>query len=111
MDSSTVFLEAAKVLGFGTGGTFVGYFAQKQAAKSEAIKELQVIKTEYKEFAEFTKKELTEIKLERKECASENAIMLDKINLLNLEVNDLTMAMHNIIGTAKGKEKPLNNKK
>jgi len=37
--------------------------------------------------------------------------MLDKINLLNLEVNDLTMAMHNIIGTAKGKEKPLNNKK
>jgi hypothetical protein len=58
MDVSEVVTELAKVLGGGVGGTFVGFWAQKQAAKSEAVKELQMLKVEYKEFAEFTKAEL-----------------------------------------------------
>jgi len=110
MDSALL-AAAMKVLGGGTGGVVVGYFAQKQAAKSEAVKELQVLKTEYKEFAEFTKNELTISRQERKDCAEENSAMADVINSLKLEVNELTMAIHNIIGTPKGKEKPLNKNK
>ena len=96
---------AAKILGGGTGGAIVGYFAQKQAAKSEAVKDLQVLKSEYKEFAEFTKNALKESVHDREECAKENSKMRDVINSLRLEVNELTMAMHNIIGTPKQKRK------
>lgn len=107
MDVSDVVTEIAKILGGGVGGTFVGFWAQKQAAKSEAVKELQMLKVEYKEFAEFTKAELLLSRQERVDCQKENAELKGEVNQLNLKVNELTMAIHNAIGTPKDKRKGL----
>ena len=109
MDVSEVVTELAKVLGGGVGGTFVGFWAQKQAAKSEAVKELQMLKVEYKEFAEFTKAELLVSRQERVDCQKENMELSKNVNDLNLKVNDLTMAIHNSIGTPRNKRGKLNN--
>ena len=109
MDVSEFVSELAKVLGGGVGGTFVGYYAQKQAAKSEAVKDLQMLKVEYKEFAEFTKAELLVSRIERADCQKENLELSKIVNELNLKVNELTMAIHNSIGTPRGKRKGLNN--
>ena len=108
MELTNILAEAAKILGGGTGGAVVGYWAQKQAAKSEAVKELQLLKLEYKDFAEFTRDELSKSRQERIDCQKENAKMREKINGLNLKVNDLTIAIHNAIGTPKDKRKGLN---
>jgi uncharacterized protein YlxW (UPF0749 family) len=99
MDVSEVVTELAKVLGGGVGGTFIGFWAQKQAAKSEAVKELQMLKVEYKEFAEFTKAELLGQQTREADCQKENAELKSEVNQLNLKVNDLTMAIHNSLGT------------
>lgn len=101
MDASEVISEISKVLGGGIGGSLLGFYARKEAAKSEAVKELQLLKTEYKEFAEFTKKELMVSRQERQDCHKENSDLKNEISALNLKVNDLTMAMHNLIGTPK----------
>lgn len=111
MDANDLLSEAAKVLGGGIGGSILGFFARKEAAKSEAVKELQLLKTEYKEFAEFTKNELLVSRQERLDCHKENADLKREISDLNLKVNELTMAMHNVIGTPPEKMKGLNNKK
>jgi hypothetical protein len=111
MDSdviTTALSEVGKWIGGGAGGVIVGYVAQKKAAKSEAVLEVQSLKDSYREFAEFTKKELELSKKERKECQNENDTFRDEINSLKLDVNKLTMAMHNAIGTPKDKQKPLN---
>ena len=108
MDVSEVVTELAKVLGGGVGGTFVGFWAQKQAAKSEAVKELQMLKVEYKEFAEFTKAELLVSRQERLDCHNENSQLKNQVNELNSKVNELTMAIHNAIGTPKDNRKGLN---
>jgi len=108
MDASEVLTELAKVLGGGVGGTFVGFWGQKQAAKSEAVKELQMLKVEYKEFAEFTKSELLLSRQERVDCQKENAELKVEVGQLNIKVNELTMAMHNAIGTPTDKRKGLN---
>jgi uncharacterized protein YlxW (UPF0749 family) len=111
MDVSDVMIELGKVLGGGVGGTFIGFWTQKQAAKSEAVKELQMLKVEYKEFAEFTKSELLLSRQERVECQKENADLKGEVNQLNLKVNELTMAIHNAIGTPSEKRKGINSKK
>lgn len=108
MELTNLFAEAVKILGGGTGGAVVGYWAQKQAAKSEAVKDLQLLKTEYKEFAEFTKGELEASRKDREDCQKENAEMRDLIDKLKIKVNDLTMAIHNAIETPKDKRKGLN---
>lgn len=107
MELTNILAEVGKILGGATGGTIVGFWAQKQAAKSEAVRELQMLKKEYKEFAEFTKKELQVSRQERIDCQEENAEMKATINGLNLKVNDLTIAIHNSIGTPKDKRKGL----
>ena len=109
MDVSEVMIELGKVLGGGVGGTFIGFWTQKQAAKSEAVKELQMLKVEYKEFAEFTKAELLISRQERSDCQHENMELSKNVNDLNLKVNDLTMAIHNSIGTPRNKRGKLNN--
>lgn len=108
---TSLITEVGKVLSGGGIGAVVGFYAQKRAAQSDAVKEIQVIKSEYKELYEFVDKELTEAREDRKECQKENALMLDTVNGLKIEVNDLTMVMHNAIGTPKGKRKGLNKQK
>ena len=65
--------EAAKVLGGGTAGVFGGMWAERRAAKSDAVQELQMLKGEYKEFAASMKAEVAEVKseLERSRQAEE----------------------------------------
>jgi len=103
-----LFASAMKIIGGAGGGTVIGYFAQKQAAKSNAVKELNTLKDNYKEFAIFTKKELILSRKDRTDCQKENEEFRREIGKLNIKVNDLTMAMHNIVGTTKGKRKGLN---
>lgn len=108
MELSELFGEIGKVLGGGVGGSFVGFFARKQAAKSEAVKELQLLKSEYKEFAEYTKNELQLSRQERIDCQKENAELKSEIAELHLQVNQLTITIHNAIGTPPEKRKGLN---
>jgi hypothetical protein len=106
----TSLLESAlKIVGGIGGGTVVGYFAQKKAAQSSAVKEMQLIKKEYKEFADFTKKELLLSREHNKDCQDENKVFREEISTLKIDVTDLTIAMHNAIGTPKNKRKGLNN--
>lgn len=56
--------EAAKVLGGGTAGVFGGMWAERRAAKSDAVQELQMLKGEYREFAQTMKNEVEEVKIE-----------------------------------------------
>jgi hypothetical protein len=92
----------------GAGGLLGGITAERRAAKSDAVQELQMLKTEYKEFAVYTHVELDRSREERKECLKENEAMKHEIHSMKLTVNELSSAMHNIIGTPKTKRKPLN---
>jgi hypothetical protein len=56
--------EIAKVLGGGTAGVFGGMWAERKAAKSDAVKELQVLKGEYREFADTMKNEVKQLRVE-----------------------------------------------
>lgn len=101
MDAIGIIEEIGKVIGSGLGGVIVGYQAQKRAAKSEAVAEVQLLKNEYKEFAEYTKGELEKSRKEREDCQVENKQLHAEISDLKIRVNELTMAMHNAIGTPK----------
>jgi predicted phage-related endonuclease len=105
IEAMQVFEEVAKCIVGGLGGTAIGYHAQKKAAKSEAVTEMQLLKTEYKEFAEFTKTELLISRSDREKCQIENEILHSEIGSLKSHVNELTMTMHNVIGTSKNKRK------
>jgi uncharacterized coiled-coil DUF342 family protein len=56
--------EVAKVIGGGTAGVFGGMWAERKAAKSDAVKELQVLKGEYREFADTMKNEVKQLRVE-----------------------------------------------
>lgn len=101
MDIDGVFAEVGKWIGGGLGGAILGYQAQKRAEKSEAVAEVQLLKNEYKEFAEYTKGELEKSRKEREDCQSENKQLNAEIYDLKVRVNELTLAMHNVIGTPK----------
>lgn len=101
MEASAIMEEVGKWLGGGLGGAMLGYAAQKKAAKSEAVAEVQLLKNEYKEFAEYTKVELEKSRKEREDCQLENKQLHSEIYDLKVKVNELTIAMHNIIGTPK----------
>jgi hypothetical protein len=92
----------------GAGGLLGGVAAERRVAKSEAVQELRMLKTEYKEFADYTREELDRSREDRKECLNENERMKGEIHSMKLTVNELSSAMHNIIGTPKAKRKPLN---
>ena len=92
----------------GAGGLLGGITAERRAAKAEAVQELQMLKTEYKEFAVYTHVELDRSREDRKECLKENEEMKREIDGLKVSVNQLSMAMHNVIKTPKAKRKPLN---
>lgn len=99
VDASDIFTEIGKWMGGGVGGVLVGYVAQKKAAKSAEMSELNEVKNGFKEFAEFTTKELEISRKDRKDCQAENAKMLDTINGLKIDVSDLTIIIHQKIGT------------
>ena len=92
----------------GAGGLLGGVMAEKKAAQSQAVQELQMLKTEYKDFADYTREELDRSREDRKECLKENEAMKHEIHGMNTKINELSSAMHNIIGTPKPKRKPLN---
>lgn len=56
--------EAMKVIGGGTAGVFGGMWAERRAAKSDAVQELQMLKTEYRDFASTMKGEVKEVREE-----------------------------------------------
>lgn len=99
IELSEIMTEVGKWMGGGAGGILVGYIAQKKAAKSAEMSELNEVKNGFKEFAEFTRKELEISRKDRKDCQEENASMLDTINGLKIDVSDLTIIIHQKIGT------------
>jgi hypothetical protein len=56
--------EMAKIVGGGTAGVFGGMWAERRAAKSDAVQELQMLKTEYRDFASTMKGEVKEVREE-----------------------------------------------
>jgi predicted nuclease with TOPRIM domain len=64
MEWNDIFGEMAKVIGGGTAGVFGGMWAERKAAKSDAVQELQTLKGEYKEFAQTMKVEVKELREE-----------------------------------------------
>lgn len=105
--NETISHGVSALLGAATG-LISGVMAEKKAAKSEAVQELQMLKTEYKEFADYTREELERSREDRKECLKENDAMKCEIIAMKAKVNELSTAMHHIIGTPKDKRKPLN---
>jgi predicted nuclease with TOPRIM domain len=89
--------EVAKVIGGGTAGVFGGMWAERKAAKSEAVKELQTLKGEYREFAETMKAEVKELRGEliqsraaEKVCDDNFRDLRDKYDELDRYVRSVT---------------------
>lgn len=66
--------EMAKIVGGGTAGVFGGMWAERRAAKSDAVQELQMLKTEYRDFAATMKTEVKEVRdeLDKSRAAEED---------------------------------------
>jgi shikimate 5-dehydrogenase len=89
--------EFLKVFGAGGVGSAVGYHARKQAAKTEMVQELDKLKAEYKEFAEYTKTELKDVqqqlektKTAEEECYQRHREALARIDELDRGIRALT---------------------
>jgi len=64
MDSdwmNTLGTEILKIVGAGGAGSVIGYRAQKAAAKTEMVTDLDRLKSEYRDFADYTKVELKDV--------------------------------------------------
>lgn len=92
-----IMAEVAKVIGGGTAGVFGGMWAERKAAKSEAIKELQTLKGEYREFADTMKDEVKELRQEliasraaEKVCDENFRDLRDKYDELDRYVRGVT---------------------
>ena len=101
-----------EVIGTGAIGFGTGYYARKQAAKTEMVADLRMIKedaaasfilmkTEYVALADYTREELASCRLEHLEAKAEIASLKASIALMSNKINELTSAMHNIIETPK----------
>ena len=60
-DWNSIGTEMLKFIGAGGAGTAIGYRAQKSAAKSEMVTDLDKLKSEYRDFADYTKAELKDV--------------------------------------------------
>ena len=89
--------EVAKVVGGGTAGVFGGMWAERKAAKSAAIQELQMLKTEYREFATTMKVEVKEVREEldksrkaEEECYQQHREAIMRIDELDRWIREVT---------------------
>ena len=107
-----IMVKFFEVTGTGAVGFGTGYYARKQAVKTEVVTDLQLIKdeaaesfilmkTEYVALAAYTRAELASCRLEHIEAKAEIASLKGSIALMSTKINELTSAMHNIIETPK----------
>ena len=107
-----IMVKFFEVTGTGAVGFGTGYYARKQAAKTEMVADLRMIKedaaasfilmkTEYVALADYTREELASCRLEHLEAKAEIASLKESIALMSKKINELTSAMHNIIETPK----------
>ena len=89
--------EMAKVVGGGTAGVFGGMWAERRAAKSDAVQELQMLKTEYRDFAATMKTEVKEVRDEldksraaEEECYKKHREAMVRIDELDACIRSLT---------------------
>lgn len=89
--------EMAKVVGGGTAGVFGGMWAERRAAKSDAVQELQMLKTEYRDFAATMKGEVKEVREEldksrtaEEECYKKHREAMVRIDELDACIRSLT---------------------
>jgi biopolymer transport protein ExbB/TolQ len=88
--------EMAKIVGGGTAGVFGGMWAERRAAKSDAVQELQMLKTEYREFASTMKTEVKEVRAEldksreaEAECHAKHREAMNRIDELDRGIRAL----------------------
>lgn len=88
--------EMAKVIGGGTAGVFGGMWAERRAAKSDAVQELQMLKTEYRDFAATMKTEVKEVREEldksrtaEEECYKQHRQAMNRIDELDRGIRAL----------------------
>jgi hypothetical protein len=88
--------EIMKVLGGGTAGVFGGMWAERRAAKSDAVQELQMLKAEYRDFASTMKGEVKEVREEleksrkaEEECYQQHRQAMNRIDELDRGIRAL----------------------
>jgi hypothetical protein len=96
-DFNDIGSEIMKVLGGGTAGVFGGMWAERRAAKSDAVQELQMLKTEYREFAATMKGEVKEVREEldksrkaEEECHQQHREAMNRIDELDRCIRAVT---------------------
>jgi formiminotetrahydrofolate cyclodeaminase len=90
IDWSALGTEFLKVIGAGGAGTVIGFQAQKSAAKTEMVQDLDKLKSEYRDFADYTKAELKDVQsqLEKSRDAEEQCYKQHREALARIEELD-----------------------
>jgi predicted nuclease with TOPRIM domain len=102
MDWKTdILAEMAKVLGGGTAGVFGGMWAERKAAKSDAVKELQVLKGEYREFADTMKNEVKQLRVELADSRAAERLCDQNFRELRQKHDDLDAYVRRTTGIPK----------
>lgn len=97
MEIPDIMAEITKVLGGATAGIFGGMWAERKAAKSAAVQELQMLKAEYRDFAETMKTEVKEVRAEldksrqaEEVCYQQHRQAMNRIDELDRCVRSMT---------------------
>jgi predicted nuclease with TOPRIM domain len=93
--------EIAKFLGGGTFGVFGGMWAERKAAKSDAVKELQVLKGEYREFADTMKTEVKQLRVELADSRAAERLCDQNFRELRQKHDDLDAYVRRTTGIPK----------
>lgn len=97
LEIQEIFTEATKVMAGAVTGLVGGMWAEKKAAKSAAIQELQMLKTEYREFATTMKGEVKDVREEldksraaEEECHQQHRLAMNRIDELDRCIREVT---------------------
>jgi formiminotetrahydrofolate cyclodeaminase len=90
IDWNSIGTEMLKIIGAGGAGSVIGFRAQKSAAKTEMVTDLDKLKSEYRDFADYTKSELKDVQcqLEKSREAEETCYRQHREALMRIDELD-----------------------